>query len=168
MTRAMAVEATASTPLSTPATPGRSVPLSPKLLEDAVHRLPILAVFFIVDTAVVHVLQRFGQPQLAAVMDDPINRLTTLAAVLMAGGLIALERFKLVPARTLLGLGMVFEVVVAFSISMFETFIPFDADIPRWPRPPPGRSPTRSTRRGWTSSPSRGSRPRYGPGSTTS
>jgi serine/threonine-protein kinase len=50
--------------------------------------------------------------------------MVTLSAVLMAAGLFALGSYKVIPASTLIGLGMVFEVVVAFSISMIETTLP--------------------------------------------
>jgi serine/threonine protein kinase len=104
--------------------------LPPKLVEDAAKRLSILAVFLVVVVVVVQVVQRFGQPELALIIDDPVNRLATLASVLMAIGLFALQRLRLVTARTLLGLGMVFEVVVAIAISMIETTRPFAANVP--------------------------------------
>ena len=126
MTSEMPVEAT---PISGGGAPGQTG-LPPKLLEDASVRLSILAVFLAVVVVIVQLLQRFGQPQLAAVIDDPVNRLVTLAAVLMAMGLFALQRLRLVTPRTLLGVGMVFEIVVAISISMVETSRPFHPDVP--------------------------------------
>jgi hypothetical protein len=104
--------------------------LPPKLVEDAAQRLSILAVFLVVTVVVVQVVQRFGQPELASIIDDPVNRLATLASVLMAIGLFALQRLRLVTARTLLGLGMAFEVVVAIAISMIETTRPFNLNVP--------------------------------------
>jgi hypothetical protein len=74
--------------------------LPPKLVEDAAKRLSILAVFLVVVVVVVQVVQRFGQPELALIIDDPVNRLATLASVLMAIGLFALQRLRLVTART--------------------------------------------------------------------
>ncbi|MEO8259535.1 MAG: serine/threonine-protein kinase [Acidobacteriota bacterium] len=125
---------TSPTPVgSTPATggslPGRAA-LPPKLLDDAAQRMSILAVFLAVVVVIVQVFQRTIQPQLVAVIDDPVNRLATLAAVLMAIGLFALQRLRLATSRTLLGLGMLFEVVVALAISMFETSRPFDPVAP--------------------------------------
>jgi eukaryotic-like serine/threonine-protein kinase len=118
---------------ATPAT-GASLPgltgLPPKMLDDAAKRMSILAVFLAAVVVIVQVFQRFIQPQFAAVIDDPVNRLTTLAAVLMAIGLFALHRFRLVTSRTLLGLGMLFEVVVGLAISMVETSRPFDPGVP--------------------------------------
>ena len=126
MPNTMPVDATPHTSSGAPGLTG----LPPKLLEDAALRLSILAVFVGAVVVIVQVFQRFAQPQFAAVIDDPVNRLTTLIAVLMAGALYALHRFRLVTARTLLGLGMVFEIVVAISISMIETSRPFDPDVP--------------------------------------
>jgi len=92
--------------------------------------MSILAVFLAVVVVAVQVFQRLIQPQLVSVIDDPVNRLATLVAVLMAIGLFALQRFRLVTSRTMLGLGMVFEVVVAFAVSMVETSRPFDPRVP--------------------------------------
>jgi serine/threonine-protein kinase len=100
------------------------------MLDDAAQRMSILAVFLAVVVVIVQVFLRVSQPQLAAVIDDPVNRLTTLGAVLMAIGLFALHRFRLVTSRTLLRLGMLFEFVVALSISMIETSRPFDPAVP--------------------------------------
>jgi serine/threonine-protein kinase len=87
--------------------------------------LPIAGLVVLVIT-----FQQIAQPDLGAVYRDPVIRLTTLAAVLMAAGLYALRRFEVVGAPTLLTLGLVFEVVVAFGIAMVETAIPVAADRP--------------------------------------
>jgi serine/threonine-protein kinase len=72
----------------------------------------------------VQILQQLAQPQLAPVLADPVNRLVTLSAVLMAAGLFALGHYQLVTATALIGIGMLFEVVVALTISMIETSVP--------------------------------------------
>jgi serine/threonine-protein kinase len=118
-----------ATPASGGSLPGL-IGLPPKLLDDAARRMSILALFLAVVVVIVQVFQRLIQPQFAAVIDDPVNRLTTLAAVLMAIGLFALHRFRLATSRTLLVLGMLFEVVVGFAISMVETSRPFDPRVP--------------------------------------
>src|SRR5262245_6819494 len=104
--------------------------LPPKLIEDAAVRLSILAIFLAVVVVIVQVFQRLAQPQLAAIIDDPVNRLVTLAAVLMAAAIVVVQKKRLVPARTLLVFGMAFEIMVAISISMIETAWPFDPDVP--------------------------------------
>src|SRR4029453_14072919 len=86
--------------------------LSPKLLEDAAKRLCWVAVIMAVLVVLVQVLQQPRQPELASVFRDPINRLVTLIAVLAAVALFAFKRYDVVPASTLVGLGMVFEVIV--------------------------------------------------------
>jgi serine/threonine-protein kinase len=119
-----------ATPLTGEASRDAVACLPPKLVEDAARRLSLLAVFLAVVMVLVQVFQRLAQPQLAPVIDDPINRLTTLAAVLMALAVYALERYRVVTARTVLVVGLAFAVVVAFDISMVETSRPFDADAP--------------------------------------
>jgi serine/threonine-protein kinase len=71
-----------------------------------------------------------SQPDLAAVYRDPPIRLITLAAVLIALGLFALHRYQIVLPSTLLGLGMGFEVFVAFAIALVETVVPLSPDRP--------------------------------------
>ena len=127
MSNAVSVGATPITGETTPVTVAR---LPPKLLDDAARRLSLLALFLAVVMILVQVFQRVAQPQLAPVIDDPINRLTTLAAVLMAVALYALDHYRLATSRTVLIVGMAFAIVVAFDISMIETSRPFDPDAP--------------------------------------
>ena len=96
------------------------------MLDEGAGRLTSLALSLAMVVVAWHVLQRLAQPQIAPLLDDPVNRLVALCAVLMAAGLFALQRYGVVTSRTLLGLGMVFEIVVAFSIAMVETSRPFD------------------------------------------
>ncbi len=100
------------------------------LLGDAARRLAWLSVFIAVLIVLVETFQQIAQPKLAPVLQDPVNRLLSLAAVLMGVAMFVLERNKLVTASTLLGIGMVFEIVVAFSIAMVETSYPMDPDQP--------------------------------------
>ena len=109
---------------------GQSDPLGPAFRDAAAQRLAGLAGILAITVVFVLVLQRVAQPQLTAVIDDPVNRLASLAAVLMAAGLLALHRTRTVSSHTLLLLGLPFEVVVALSISMIETSRPFDPAVP--------------------------------------
>ncbi len=105
-----------------------TVPL--QLLDQGARRLAVLAAVLAVTFIALQLFQRVAQPQLAPILDDPITRLPALAAVLMAAGLVALHRYHVVTSRTLLAIGMAFEIVVAFSLAMVETSRPFDADTP--------------------------------------
>jgi serine/threonine-protein kinase len=98
--------------------------LPPRLLESAAKRISLLSVFVAVLVVVVQLFQQVAQPELAPVMADPVNRLVTLSAVLMAAGLFALAHFQLVTSSTLIALGMCFEIAVAMTISMIETTLP--------------------------------------------
>src|SRR5262249_7049527 len=80
--------------------------LPPKLLEDAAKRLSWMAVIMAIMVVLVQLLQQIAQPELAAVFRDPINRLVTLITVLAAVALFAFKRYDVVPASTLVGLGM--------------------------------------------------------------
>ena len=51
-------------------------------------------------------------------------------AILIAAGLVALRHYNVVTSRTLLRIGMLFEIAVALSIAMVETSRPFDSSVP--------------------------------------
>jgi serine/threonine-protein kinase len=123
--------ALAQTPVSEPAVPLTGVfRLPPQLLGDAARRLAFLSVFIAILIVLVEAFQLYAQPKLAPVLKDPVNQLLSVASVLMGLSLFILERKKLVTASTLLGLGMIFEIVVAFSIAMVETSWPLNPDQP--------------------------------------
>src|SRR6185503_14711593 len=95
--------------------------LPPKLVEDAAARLAWLALLTAILIVFIQTFQRFAQPSLTAAMTNDVTRLATLVAVLMALGIFALHRYRVVLPSTLVTLGMCLEVVVAFCISMIET-----------------------------------------------
>jgi serine/threonine-protein kinase len=70
---------------------------------------------------------RFLQPEMRAVQDNPLVLLNLLAVFLFAAGLVALRRLQLVPPIYIVNLGLVFEVLVAWCIGFFETFLPMSA-----------------------------------------
>jgi hypothetical protein len=97
--------------------------------DDAARRiawsaLPAAALF-----AGFHGLQHAVQPDLGGGFHDPVIRLLTLATVLLAAGLYALHRYRVLPDATVLTLGMVFEVALAGAISMVETSTPARPDV---------------------------------------
>jgi serine/threonine-protein kinase len=104
--------------------------LPPSLVEDAARRISLLALSMAGLVVAVEVVQIVAQPDLAAVLSDPVIRLSTLASVLMAAGVYALQRYRLALPSTILLLGLVFETVVGFTISLIETALPLDPDRP--------------------------------------
>jgi eukaryotic-like serine/threonine-protein kinase len=104
--------------------------LPPKLLSDAAYRLALVSIYMAGLIVLVQFFQQFAQPRLASVLSDPINRLVSLASVLTGVGIFVLERYKLITPSTLLGLGLFFEILVAFAIAMVETSWPLNPDQP--------------------------------------
>lgn len=100
------------------------------LTELSAHKLAWLSLLLAVTVVLFQIFQRFIQPALAPVLDDPVNRLMSLATVLTGVGIFTLHRTRAVSASTLLWVGMPFELVVAFSIGMIETWRPFDPSVP--------------------------------------
>ena len=113
-----------------PGNAGRVLPLSLDVIDEGARRLAALAAVFVVTTMASFSLLLLLQPDIAPILRDPITRLTILAATLIAAGIVALRRYKVVPSRTLLQIGMVLEIAVAFSMSMVETLRPFDSSTP--------------------------------------
>jgi serine/threonine-protein kinase len=112
------------TPLSGTATTGGWQPLPPKLLEDGATRLAWLAGASAVLIVIVELGQYWLQPELEDVFKNPLNRLVTLATVLMAVGMVALHRNKLITAQAMFGIGASFQVLMAVCISLIETSKP--------------------------------------------
>ena len=104
----------------------QEVALSPRLVHEATRRLCWVSLLAAITTVFTFVLQRILQPEVVPVQQDPVNSLALLANVLFAAGLIALQHYRVVPGLTILRLGMLFEIVVAFSIATLETSLPFD------------------------------------------
>ena len=126
---------TDATPAHTPAliTPGAAGPLSrlpPMMLEDAAKRTAWLCLSIAILVPAIQVFQRWMQPELYAAMMNDANRLLSLAMVLWAIGLFALNRYRVVGPSAILSLGMALEVFGAFAISMIETSVPIRADQP--------------------------------------
>ena len=116
------------TPISGTTTTRGWQPLPPKLLEDGAARLSWLAGASAVLIVTVELGQYWLQPELQDVFRNPLNRLVTLATVLMAVGMVALHRNKLVSASTMFGIGAAFQILVAACISLIETSKPFDPE----------------------------------------
>ena len=104
--------------------------LSVELLEEGARRLTRLAEVFVVGALGVYMFQRLVQPQIAPLLDDPATRLAGLIAILIAAGLVALRKYSVVTSQQLLGVGVFFEIAVAFAIAMVETSRPFNPFIP--------------------------------------
>src|SRR5687768_10042470 len=111
------------TPPTVPGTPDR---LPQGMVDDAAQRLGWLALVVAIIIPAVQIFQRFAQPALTPALDTEINRLATLASELMAICVFALRRYRVVLPRVLLVIGMVWEVMVAFCISLIETSLPLD------------------------------------------
>jgi eukaryotic-like serine/threonine-protein kinase len=106
------------------------VPLSFALIDEGARRLAGLSAVLVVTIVTMYAVQRVMQPEIAPLLDDPIARLVGLATILIAAGLVALQRYRVVTSRTLLSFGMVLEMSVAFAIAMVETSRPFDTSVP--------------------------------------
>jgi eukaryotic-like serine/threonine-protein kinase len=98
--------------------------------DERAQRVVWLAAVALAGIPAVLLLWRVGQPQLAPVLGDPVNRLAALAVVFLSAAAIALHRYGAVRTETLLRLGMAVEALAPFPLAMVETSRPFGAYAP--------------------------------------
>jgi serine/threonine-protein kinase len=96
--------------------------LSTALREEASRRVAWTSLSAAGLFAAYHLLQHLTNTGPAGALDDPINRLITLATVLLAGGLFALHHFRVLPPSTVLPLGTACAVLIAGAVSLIETW----------------------------------------------
>src|SRR5262249_43558704 len=101
--------------------PGLRLP--PELLEKAVTRVCYISMISAVSTVMFCVLQALFQPEAKEVLRNPLVRLTELSLLLMSVGFLALQRSGWLSQQTILYLGAVYQVLVAFAIALMESFM---------------------------------------------
>ena len=99
--------------------------LPPALLEKAAERLGWITILCAVSTAVFFGLEQLLQSELNTMANLASVRLSLLGIFFMAGGFFAVQRNGWAKKETLLNLGIVFQIYVAFAISMLETSRPW-------------------------------------------
>lgn len=104
--------------------------LPPALVEKASERLCWIASLCAVTTVILLSIEALLQPEFQQAFQLPSLRITILLTFLVSGGFILAQRNGWVKKETLLDLGIVFQVMIAFVIAMFETSIPWDAADP--------------------------------------
>ena len=108
----------------------QALSLPPEILERAGSSLCWISIVCAVTSIVIFILQNQLQPEMAAMLAQPYQRLMTLGLVFLSLGFLVLLRAGWVTKETILDLGTVFRVVVAFAIATFETGMPIEADHP--------------------------------------
>jgi serine/threonine-protein kinase len=102
--------------------------LAPQLAENAVLRLYWICLLCVVLAAVSTVFQSIMQPELAARLSNPVIYTTWLVVLVFTLALGLMRRYRLLPAMTILNLGLIFEVLVAFALCLDETAVPLAKD----------------------------------------
>ena len=97
--------------------------LANDVAQEAARRIGIMAILTALTVVGVAVLEDLLQPELAAVHQAPLFRLSALFLVLASAGLAALARSTATPAQLILDLGLVFEVTGAFALGLMENSI---------------------------------------------
>lgn len=104
--------------------------LPAEVVDKAVVRLCWVSVFAAVTAVILSGLEYLFQPEFAESFKRPALRLTLLGVLFLSGAFIVVQRNGWLKREQLLDLGMVYQIVVAFAIAMFETSIPWDPSEP--------------------------------------
>jgi serine/threonine-protein kinase len=107
-----------------------SFKLPPALVEKASERLCWITILCAVTTVLLLAVESYFQPEFKNAFQLPAMRLTILGTFLVSGAFILVQRAGWVRKETLLDLGVGFQVLIAFVISMFETTIPWNPNVP--------------------------------------
>ncbi|MBL0161668.1 MAG: serine/threonine protein kinase [Bryobacterales bacterium] len=103
--------------------------LPPALIDRAAQRLCWISLVCATTTVLMFLVHGWLQPEVRAMRAaDPTLPLLALAMVLVSSGMVAVQRYRLLSSWAILNTGLVFEVFVAFAISLFETALPLPKD----------------------------------------
>lgn len=97
--------------------------------EAAARRIGTMAILTAITVVGAALLQHMLQPEMAAVQQTPLYRLSALFLVLAGAGIAALQRTGLVTPQDLLDLGLFFEVAGSCALGFMENALPW-ADSP--------------------------------------
>lgn len=102
--------------------------LPPAMAETASRRLCWISLICAVTSVLFFSLQGLLQPEVAAARQrDPMISLVALLIVLASLAMVALQRYSLMSAQSILSAGLVFEIMVAFAVGYFETAVEIPA-----------------------------------------
>ncbi|HUQ95803.1 MAG TPA: serine/threonine-protein kinase [Bryobacteraceae bacterium] len=111
---------------SHPLLPRLSMP--PEMVNEAATRLCWISNLFAITTVAITLAQGALQPEAYEMLQRPLIRLSGLFTLFLTVGFVIAHRFAWFSKYTLIKLGVLFEVAVAFYIGLNETSIRFDPD----------------------------------------
>lgn len=100
------------------------------LLDKSASRLCWISIVCAVMTVALLGLEMLLQPEFAQAYQLASIRLTILGIVTLTSAFLAIQKFGWLSKERLLDLGVVFQVAIAFAISMFETTFPWNPNLP--------------------------------------
>ncbi|HSW49797.1 MAG TPA: protein kinase [Bryobacteraceae bacterium] len=104
--------------------------LAPEVVENAALRLRWVVLFCAGITLFTGLIENWLQPEMAGILETPLVLFTRILVVLLAGGIAAAQYYGWTSAKTLLKLGVAFDVAFAFSLSASESVLPLPAGAP--------------------------------------
>src|SRR5690242_8698169 len=100
------------------------------LIEQAATRLSWVALVCAVTAVIMALMQNLLQPEVAQLQKQLHIRINTAVVICFSLLIFACRTFKWTSARTILRLGLVFEVIVGFALAAFEYSLPWDPQQP--------------------------------------
>src|SRR5712692_8623472 len=100
------------------------------LLEQAATRLSWVALVCAVTAVIMALMQNLLQPEVAQLQRQLHIRINTTVVICLSLFIFACRTLRWASDRTILRLGLVFEVVVGFALATFEYSLPWDAQEP--------------------------------------
>ena len=97
-----------------------SLTLPPQILERATSGIRWISLICAVSSILLTVIQHVFQPEFAEAWKHPVLRLASLSVFWLSIGFFAVERSGWLSKQRMLDLGMVYQVVIAFMVGLFE------------------------------------------------
>lgn len=107
-----------------------SIKLPPQIVERVAERLCWMAIFVACAVVSLVSVEGFLQEEFAAALQRPFLRLTLFGLLAMTAGFVVVHRNGWLSKARLMDVGLVYQVMVSFAISMFETAVNWDPNAP--------------------------------------
>ncbi len=105
--------------------------LPPALLDKATTRLVWVSLIAAASTVCLFAVEGLLQPEIKALQGTPAIRTVGLAILLLSAGFMLLGRAGVLSKQAFLNVGVLYQVVIAFGISMFENTLPMEDGLVR-------------------------------------
>src|SRR4051794_40669454 len=115
----MRVQRVTTNPLDSPGLAASKLP--PELVDRAVLGLCWVTIFSAVTSVLLTLIEHTLQPEFAKAWSHPALRITSLAVLFISVAVMVVQNMGWLRKERLLDLGLLYQVLIAFSAALFET-----------------------------------------------